>query len=120
MLVSTLLVLTLMGDGSTRVTLSEHESPDHCEAARESVVAILTEAGMAPLAARCGETALRLTPFEHGMPAEAEVHRYRVDMPAAGGFAVAPLGPDTPCTPQPGAEPVVICARSGQEVLADG
>lgn len=120
MLIPTLLVLTLMNDGSHRVTLSEHDSLELCEASRESVVAILTEAGMPPLEARCGATELRLTPFEHGTPPEAEVHRYRVETPAAGGFSVTPLSVDTPCEARPEAEPAVVCGRSGQQVLADG
>lgn len=120
MLIPTLLVLTLMGDGSTRVTLTEEESPETCEASRESVVAILTEAGMPPLAARCGQTALRLTPFEHGATPETEIHRYRVELPAAGGFTVTPLPPDSPCEAAPVTDPVVVCGRSAQQVLSDG
>ncbi len=120
MLKTVLLILTLAGDGGVRMTLTDSDSLAECEASLEVVSQILTEAGSPPLLARCGESALRLTPFVHGTPPEAETHRYRVELPAAGGLAVRPLGPDEACTPAPEADPAVHCARSGQSVLADG
>lgn len=120
MLKTVLLILTLTGDGGTRVTLTDSDSPADCEASREVVSQILTEAGSPPLLARCGDSALRLTPFVHGIPPAAEIHRYRVELPAAGGFTVRPLSPGEICTPAPQADPAVHCARSGQSVLADG
>jgi len=40
-----LLLLTLMADGGTRLTLSPAESAEACEATREVLVQVLTEAG---------------------------------------------------------------------------
>lgn len=120
MLKTALLILTLTGDGGTRVTLTDSDGPADCAALREVVAQILTEAGSPPLLTRCGESALRLTPFVHGTPPEAEIHRYRVELPAAGGFTVHPLAPGETCTAAPKADPAVHCASSGQSVLADG
>ena len=120
MLKSALLILTLADGGATRVTLTESESPEDCEASREVVTQILTEAGSAPLAAVCGETDLRLTPFIHGTPPEAETHRYRVEVARSGGFTVTPLGAEAPCAAAPDADPAVHCTRSGQSVLPNG
>lgn len=120
MLKIALLILTLTPDGATRVTLTEAEDAATCEANREVVTQILTEAGSPPLVALCGPTDLRLTPFEHGTPPEAEVHRYRVELPKAGGFTLAPLAGGESCTPDPAADPAVHCARSGQAVVSDG
>ncbi|MFA5539132.1 MAG: hypothetical protein WDA23_08010 [Gemmobacter sp.] len=117
-----LLILTMTAGGDIRVTLTENDSPADCEANREVVTQILTEAGSAPIAALCGESGLRLTPFVHGTPPEAEIHRYRVELPQAGGFAIAPLAEGEDCTPDTdtAADPAVHCARSGQSVLSDG
>ncbi|KGJ06843.1 hypothetical protein SAMN04487972_10296 [Paracoccus halophilus] len=120
MLKPALLVLTLMADGGTRLTLSEAETAEDCEAMREVVTQILTEAGQPPLLSRCGATALRLTPFVHGVPAEAEIWRYRVELPEGGGFSVTPLDSAAACDPAPQARPAIHCARSAQKVLADG
>lgn len=117
MLKTTLLMLTVMAGGDLRVTLSPAADEVECEANRDAVVTILADAGRAPLAALCGASDLRLTPFVHGTPPEAEVHRYRVELPLAGGFSVTPLLGDAPCTAAPKAEPAVYCARSAQTVL---
>jgi hypothetical protein len=113
-----LLILTLMAGGDTRLTLTPAETAADCEASREVVTQILTEAGNPPLIAICGETALRLSPFEHGAPPEAEVHRYQVDLPAAGGFVVLPLAKAAACVPAPDGSR--HCARSAQAVLGNG
>lgn len=117
MLKPALLVLTTMADGDTRLTLSPAESADDCEAKREVVTQILTEAKMAPLLALCGETALQVTPYQHGVPDDAEMHRFRVDIPSAGGFTVVPLNAGASCTPAPAADPAIYCTRSGQREI---
>lgn len=113
-----LLILTLMTGGDTRLTLTPAETHADCEASREVVTQILTEAGNPPLVAICGETALRLTPFEHGAAPEAEVHRYQVDLPDAGGFEIVPLADTAACVPVPDGSR--LCARSAQAVLGNG
>ncbi|WP_333817718.1 hypothetical protein [Tabrizicola sp.] len=120
MLKTVLLILTLTEDGATRVTLTESDSPADCEASRDVVTQILTGAGNAPLAALCGETGLRLTPFVHGTPPEAETNLYRVELPKSGGFTIAPLAEGEACAPDTAADPAVWCARSGQSVLPNG
>lgn len=120
MLKTALLILTLTEGGDIRVNLTESAGPADCEASRDVVTQILTASGHVPLAAVCGETGLRLTPYIHGTPPEAEVHRYRVELPRAGGFALAPLAEGEDCTPDTAADPAVHCARSGQSVLPGG
>lgn len=119
MLKTALLILTMAGGDATRVTLTETESLTDCEATLDVLAQILTEAGTPPIAALCGETALQLTPFVHGTPAEAEIHRYRVELPSAGGYQIVPLAKGETCTPT-AADPVIYCARSEQSVLTDG
>ena len=99
MLKLALLVLTLTNDGAVRVTLSESESAGDCRTSQEMITTILSEAGVEVIAARCGETELVLTPFEHGATAEEEVHRYKVTLGAAGGFGIVPLAAGEACTP---------------------
>ncbi|NHF73194.1 hypothetical protein [Paracoccus xiamenensis] len=114
-----LLLLTLMSDGDTRLTLSPADSAQACAATREVLVQVLIEAGKPPLLALCGTSALQLSPYVHGVPPEAETHRYRVEIPSSGGFSVTPLAAQTPCAPVPDADPVVHCTRSSQRVLSD-
>ncbi len=120
MLATALLVLTLTADGGVRMTLSAAEDAVECEANRDAVVTILSGAGRAPIVALCGQTALRLTPFEHGAKPEEEVHLYRVELPSAGGYTVTPLAEGEACEPATAADPAVYCTRSAQEVLAEG
>lgn len=120
MLKIALLILTLTPDGATRLTLTEAEDADDCGAKREVVSQVLTEAGSPPIAALCDETALRLTPFEHGLPPDAETHRYRVELPKAGGFVIRPLTADETCEAETVADPAVHCTRSAQAELPDG
>lgn len=51
---------------------------------------------------------------------EAEIHRYRVEVPNGNGYRIAPLAKDETCTPDLAADPAVYCAQSGQGVLTDG
>lgn len=113
MLKTALLVLTLTDAGATRVTLSQTDTLADCEAGRDAVTAILGGAGVEVLAALCGESALRVTPFEHGVPPEQEVHRYRVEI-VGEDFVVTPLAEAEACAPAPDAEPAVHCAVSAQ------
>ncbi|MBK0328992.1 hypothetical protein I5535_17065 [Rhodobacteraceae bacterium F11138] len=116
MLTTALLTLTLTAGSDLRMTLSTVADATACEAARESVTSVLTDAGIEIVAARCGVTDLRLTPFEHGAGPEAEIHRYRVDLSDPQGFAVTPLGVDGRCIAD---APPVYCARSSQSVITD-
>lgn len=114
-----LLLLTLMADGGTRLTLSPADSTDACESTREVLVQVLTEAGKPPILALCGTSALQLTPYVHGVPPEAEIHPYRVEIAGTGGFSVTPLAEGAPCTPAPKSDPAIHCTRSSQRVLQD-
>ena len=120
MLETTLLVLTLTASGDVRVTLSYAKDATECSANRDAVTTILTEAGHPPLVALCGATDLKLTPFVHGTPPEAETSRYRVELPGTGGFLVVPLAADAPCKASADTDPAVYCAISAQKVIADG
>lgn len=119
MLETALLLLTLTAEGDLRVNLTPAADAAECETDRETVVGILTGAGQAPLAARCGQTGLRLTPFSHGTGPDDEIHRYRVELPSAGGYRLTPLTEAQTCTPAEEAEPAVYCARSAQAVLPE-
>lgn len=109
-----LLLLTLAGDGSPRLALTAAEDLVECEASAAGVRMILTGAGYDILALRCGETPLTLSPFRHGATPEEETYRYRVTLPAGGGYTVTPLAQGDDCTPAPQADPAVYCARSSQ------
>ncbi|MFV0293272.1 MAG: hypothetical protein ACK5II_08675 [Paracoccus sp. (in: a-proteobacteria)] len=119
MLKTSLLILTLMADGGTRVTLTEQDSPDECEGTRDVITQILTEADNPPILTACGQTELRLTPFEHGVSPEAEINQYRVEIPVSGDFRIAPLATDETCEPDASAKPAVYCARSAQQVIGN-
>ncbi|MCL4068054.1 hypothetical protein M3484_15890 [Pseudomonas sp. GX19020] len=119
MLIETLLVLTQIGEGDLRVTLSPAADAVECEANRDAVVTILTDAGRPPLVALCGQTGLRLTPFLHGIRPEDETHRYRVKLPESGGFVVMPLAEGEGCAPGTAAGSVIYCARSAQSVVKE-
>lgn len=119
MLKTALLVLSLMQDGSVRVTLSDAEDRVECEASREAVVAILTDAGRPPVAALCGETGLRLSPFAHGVPEDAETHRYRVEIFANDRFEVTPVAEGQVCVEAEDADSRVYCGRSAQSVIGN-
>ncbi len=66
MLIETLLVLSQIGEGDLRVTLSP---------AADAVVTILIDVDRPPLVALCGQSGLRLTPFLHGTRLGDETHR---------------------------------------------
>lgn len=110
MLTVALLTLTLTEAGLVRLTLSDAETLETCAAQAEMVTQILTEAGHAPLAARCGTTDLRLSPFFHGATPEEEIWHYRVEL-LAEGFVVTPVEAGA-CEAQEGA---VYCAVSAQQ-----
>lgn len=105
-----LLTLTLNEAGLVRMTLSNAASLEACTAQAGMVTQILTDAGHEPLAVRCGETPLRLSPFVHGTPAEEETWHYRVEL-LAEGFAIAPVEAGA-CEAQEG---TVYCAVSAQQ-----
>lgn len=54
MLIETLLVLSQIGEGDLRVTLSPAADAVECEANRDAVVTILIDADRPPLVALCG------------------------------------------------------------------
>ena len=118
MLEIALLTLTLTHDGAVRLTLSEMENMAECEASRNRVVEILDAADVEVVSALCGETSLRLTPFEHGVDASQEIHRFRVEIGDRESFTVAPLDESGDCAADPAASPKVFCARSSQSVVA--
>lgn len=97
MLKTALLLLTLADGGAIRVTVSPAADAQDCADSREVVMQVLAAAGTTLLAAVCGKTGLTLTPFAHGTPAAAEIHRYRVELPAAGGFVLIPLAAGADC-----------------------
>jgi len=118
MLVTAMLLLTLNADGAVRLTLSETEDRAACTAQIAAVQDILARSGTEIRAARCIRTDLRLTPFEHGLTAAEEIHRYRVVL-RADGVSVTPLERDADCAPSDG-PPAVHCAVSGQRPLRGG
>ena len=121
MLKIALLTLTMTAEGEPpRLTLSEMESAAACAEAQDRVTRILTQSGIRVLAALCGPSDLRLTPFDHGATPEDERFRYRVELDPAGGFRVTPLAADAACEAAPKAQPAIHCARSSQEPLPPG
>ncbi|MDO5606407.1 MAG: hypothetical protein Q4G25_14725 [Paracoccus sp. (in: a-proteobacteria)] len=115
---ASLVVLTMAEDGDLRLSAGMPQPADDCAAAMEVVTQVIGAAGTRVVAARCGDMAgLRLSPFIHGAPPEAETHRFRIRLPRAGGFQLEPLAPDAPCEAQPDAAEPVLCARSSQFVL---
>ncbi len=120
MLKIALLTLTLTADGEPRLTLSDMEDSAACAEAQAGVTAILKQSGVPVIAAICGSSELRLTPFDHGAAPEDERFRYRVTLDAGGGFQVEPLAPGAECRAAPDASPAIHCARSSQSVLPPG
>lgn len=116
MLATALLVLTLTADDAVRLTLTENETAGECQAAKTMVETILSDAGHEIIAAMCGSSALRLTPFDHGLGAEHETHLYRVEIAGDGNFAVIPLAAEDNC--EPSEVPKVYCTRSSQSVVS--
>lgn len=114
-----LLTLTLTVDGDLRMTLSDMESPAACEIAKAQVSEILTDAGVSIHTALCGETALRLTPYEHRADPEDEMFLYRVQTDRQRGFVVTHLSPNADCQADADAFPPIYCARSSQAVVTD-
>lgn len=114
-----LLTLTLTEQGDLRLTLSDMESLAACEVAKAQVSEILTDAGVPIHTALCGETTLRLTPYEHRANPEDEMFLYRVQTDGKTGFVVTDLSSDPACRADPYASPPVYCARSSQAVVTD-
>lgn len=117
MLYLALLTLTLTGSGDVRLTLTEADSIDQCQQTRDSVVEILTDQEIVILFARCGETTLRMSPFEHGAPLLAQT--YRVELAEGDGFNVVSNSPDATCEAVPWKvleNATTFCARSTQEM----
>ena len=74
MLKIALLTLTMTAEGEPpRLTLSEMENAAACAEAQARVTRILTRSGIKVLAALCGPSDLRLTPFDHGAPPRTSV-----------------------------------------------
>lgn len=117
MLTAALLTLTLTADGGLRMSLTEMESEAACMAAHARVTEILTQSGIEAVEAICGETDLRLTPFEHGADPEDEKHLYRVRV-TGDEFVVAPQAPNEVCTDTSGDGFRIYCARSAQSVVS--
>lgn len=118
MLKFVLLTLTLTAQDEVRLTLSDMASLEDCQASKAQVSGILAQAGVKSVAALCGESDLRLTPFTHGAAPEEEIHRYRVEIAPDDSFAVTPLSGTDTCTPSgSGSGPGVYCTRSAQSVV---
>lgn len=109
-----LLLLTMMMDGATRLTLVEVEDPADCEARRARLEMVLKGAGMTVVEALCGPTDLALTPYVHGTPREEETHRYRVEVDASGAFEITPVPDWAICAGSGEGETKVYCAVSSQ------
>lgn len=118
MLKPVLVILTLTSGGDTHLALSPADSAEDCAASREVVSQILTTAGAQILAAACGQTDLRVTPYLHAAPDSAFIHRWRVHL-ADGGPVIKPLADDAPCAEDRRAMQPSFCAISAQSVLRD-
>ncbi|MFV0358745.1 hypothetical protein [Tropicimonas sp.] len=113
------LLLTLTEAGDPRLTVSYSETPEECEGLGFAILGILDEAGATVLHHRCGETALDLTPFEHGLGPEHEVNRFRVTVPVDADWSIEPLSAEAACQGAPDSNPAVYCAVSVQAVADD-
>ncbi len=114
-----LLILTLATDGEHRLTLVETDNLVDCQETSETLAGILAGAGIDIVVSQCGETSLRLTPFEHGASPEEETHRYRVELANNGSFDIHPLADQATCSPKADANATVYCTRSSQQVITD-
>ena len=88
MLKIALLTLTMTDEREPpRLTLSETENAAACAEAQARVTRILTRSGIKVLAALCGPSDLRLTPFDHGAPPRTSVSAIasRWILPAGSG-----------------------------------
>ena len=113
-----LLTLTLTNDGAFRMTLSEMEGMAECQESRTRVVEILEAADIEVVSAMCGETSVKVTPFEHGADASDEIHLFRVEIGDQQTFTVVPIAKSDDCKADPQGAPKVFCARSSQSVIA--
>ncbi|MEM9635029.1 MAG: hypothetical protein AAGA50_27130 [Pseudomonadota bacterium] len=118
MLEIALLTLTLTSDGAVRLTMSEMESMAECHASRTRITEILDASGIKVISALCGETGLKLTPFEHGAGPDDEKHLFRVEIDGQATFAVVPIAKSDDCVADPEGSPQVFCTRSSQSVIS--
>lgn len=113
-----LIILTLGGTGNMQLALSEAESMEDCAAKADVVEQILSGAGYAIEAMRCGETDLVLTPYEHGR-GEADMRwTYHITLKGAAledGFELRPAESGN-CQADAGAGQ--YCAISAQGQIA--
>lgn len=116
MLKAVLVILTLAPGGATHLALSPADDAADCEAKRDVVTQILENAGAKVTAAACGQTDLSFTPYIHGAPEAAFVHRWRV-MLGKSGPVITQLAPNEGCAEAREARPPVLCAVSPQSVL---
>lgn len=116
MLKIALLVLTLTEGGATRVTLSTTDNTQSCEGLKAVVSSILTENNTPIIAARCGLTAIELTPFDHSAGPKDEIHRYKVMLLSDQNFLVTALGDRKKCVDEQTEIGSVYCAVSSQAV----
>lgn len=114
MLKTALLVLTLTEGGATRVTLSTTDDPQSCEGLKAVVSSILADNNTSIIAARCGPTAIELTPFDHSAGPEDEIHRYKVMLLPDQNFLVIALGAREKCVVEQTEIGSVYCAISSQ------
>ncbi|WP_289041047.1 hypothetical protein [uncultured Aliiroseovarius sp.] len=93
MLKTTLVILTLGYGGTTHLAVSEAETQEDCLAKAEVLDQILTGAGAKITALRCGQTDLRLTPYNHSY-AEGELRwHYHIKLHGTereDGFTMTP------------------------------
>ena len=61
-----LVILTLADPGPPHVSFSKADDPEDCAAKAEVVTQILTGAGYTILGQACAETALNISPYDHG------------------------------------------------------
>lgn len=115
MLEFALLILTINANGDIRATVSPAEDMPACQASLEAVSGILEGAGSEIVKITCGQTAQRLTPFDHALGVEDEVYRYRVTV-AYGDFSLVPFEAGN-CTPGREGDAEVFCTVSSQHLL---
>lgn len=117
MLEFALLILTINANGDIRVTVSPAEDLVACRESLEAVTGILEGAGSEIVKMACGQTAQRLTPFDHALGVEDEVYRYRVTL-AYEDFSLVPYEADN-CTPGRQGDSEIFCTVSSQRLLTN-
>lgn len=115
MLEFALLILTINANGDIRATVSSADDRPSCLQSLETVSGILEGAGSQIVKMACGETAQRLTPFDHALGVEDEVYRYRISV-AYGDFSLVAYEADN-CTPGRQGDAEIFCTVSSQRLL---